>query len=274
MSKSNYDIAHEFAYGATDGHTGNWNLYISGDCIYSYGSHFCIAKRVGNGTILFTTRDYSPTTARHKSYVASACSHMDKVYCHNPRGTHNDNQAQFLREIRAFLPFLAKARKPEKWLHEIQVICARAKKYCEFFEIKMNEDLAKFVECEDFNKANEEYLAELKKKAEKERKAELKKKKEHLEKWHNFEAVHPPYGLEFQELRVNTENKNRIETTMGVVIPFEAGRAFYELIKNKTLNVGDQLLHYSVREITDKIIKVGCHTFKRKYLLDFGARVF
>ena len=36
MSKSNYDIAHEFAYGATEGHTGNWNLFIEGDCIYSY----------------------------------------------------------------------------------------------------------------------------------------------------------------------------------------------------------------------------------------------
>lgn len=274
MSKTNYDIAHEFAYGATDGHTGNWNLYINGDCIYSYGRHFCIAKRVGLGTILFTTRGYSNSTAKHKNYVARACSHMNLVYCYDPCGTHNDNQEAFLREIREILPNLAKARKPEKYLHAIYNICARAMKYCEFFGIPMNKDLAKFVNSEDFNKTNEEYIAELKKRAEKERRAQMKKKREQLDKWHNFESNYPPYGLEFQELRVNAENKNRIETTMGVEIPFELGREFFERIKNNLLKVGDQLLYYSVREITDKVIKIGCHTFKRKYLLDFGARVF
>lgn len=272
MGKTNYDIAHAFAYGATSGR--NLNMFIDGDSIYSYGYHFCIAKRVNTGTVLFTTRGYSNSTAKHKNYVDRACCHMNKVYCYDPSASHERNQDEFLKEIQTILPMLARARKPEKYLYEIQVVCAKAKKYCDFFEIKMNKDLAKFVESKDFNKTNEEYIAELKKKAEKERKAELKKKKEHLEKWHNFESNYPPYGLEFQELRVNAENKNRIETTMGVEIPFELGREFFERIKNNLLKVGDQLLYYSVREITDKVIKIGCHTFKRKYLLDFGARVF
>lgn len=274
MSKSNYDVAHAFAYGATEGHTGNHNLYINGDCIYSYGSHFCIAKRIDEGTILMTTRGYSPTTAKHISYVKSACSHKRMIYCYNPAAwSHNDNQDAFLREIKGLLPYLAKARKQEKWIHEIQIICERAKTYCEFFDIKMNKDLAKFVESEDYNKTNEEYVAELKKRAEKERRAEMKKAKESLMKWHNFETSHAPY-LEFQELRVNENKNNRIETSMGVEIPFEMGREFYEKLKAGEIREGDKLLYYSVMRIDKSEIRVGCHKFKMKYLLDFGKRVF
>jgi hypothetical protein len=220
-----------------------------------------------------TTRTYSNTTAHHISDVRAATRHMDKVYCYDPAGSHNTNQEAFLRDIKALLPSLAKARKPEKWIHEIQIVCERAKKYCEFFEIKMDKDLKKFVESEDFNKTNEEYLAELKRRVERERRKKMKEHKEALEKWHNFEVSRAPY-LEFQELRVNTENKNRIETTMSVTIPFELAREFYEKLKAGEIKEGDQLLYYRVGHLDNKEIRIGCHKFKMKYLLDFGKRVF
>ena len=69
MSKSNYQVAHEFAYGARSGKS--LNMFIDGDCIYSYGYHFCIAKRVNEDTILFTTRSYSVSTTSHCSYVGT-----------------------------------------------------------------------------------------------------------------------------------------------------------------------------------------------------------
>lgn len=274
MSKSNYDIAHEFAYGATEGHTGNWNLFIDGDSIYSYGHHFCIAKRVGERVALFTTRGYSNTTAKHIGCVHGAISHWTKIYCYDPSASHSRNQEAFLSDIKALLPSLAKARKPEKWIHEIQVICERAKTYCEFFDIKMDKDLAKFVNSEDFNKANEEYLAELKKRAERERRKQMKEHKEYLAKWHKFEFNHSVPFLEYQELRMNTENKNRIETTMGVTITYDMGKEFYEKLKAGEIKEGDRLLYYRVDKIDNKEIRIGCHKFKMKYLLDFGKRVF
>lgn len=273
MSKTNYDIAHAFAYGATEGHTGNWNLFIKGDCIYSYGHHFCIAQRIDEGTILMTTRGYSTSTAAHISYVKSACSHKRMIYCYDPSACHNTNQEAFLRDIRALLPSLAKARKPEKWIHEIRVICERAKTYCDFFGIKMDKDLAKFVDSEDFNKTNEEYLAELKMRAKRERRAQMKKARELLAKWHNFESNHAP-SLEYQELRMNAENKNRIETTMGITITYDMGKEFYEKLKAGLIKEGDQLLYYRVGYLDNKEIRIGCHKFKMKYLLDFGERVF
>lgn len=274
MSKTNYDIAHEFAYGATEGHTGNGNMYISGDCIYSYGSHFCIAERVSSDTVLMTTRSYSRSTAKHISCVEGATRHMNKVYCYDPAASHSDNQEHFLSDIKELLPKLATARKPEAYIHEIQIICERASKYCEFFGIKMEKELKKFVSSKDLNKTNEKYLHELQLKAKREERAIMKELREALMKWHNFETNVAPCGLDFEELRLNVNNKNRIETTMRVEIPFELGREFYEKIKSGELKVGDQLLYYRVGKVDEKVIHVGCHRFKRKYLMDFGKRVF
>lgn len=270
MSKSNYDIAHDFAYGYESGRS--CNMFIDDDCIYSYGYHFCIAKRVGRGTLLMTTQGYSQSTAKHISYVERATGHYNKIYCYDPRASHEENQRSYLEDIEHILPQLDKARKPEKYLHEIQIVCERAKKYCEFFGIKMDKDLAKFVQSEDLNKTNEEYMAELQRRAYRERRKQMKEKREALKKWQNHETNWPPV-LDYQELRLNPE-KNRIETTMRVEIPFELGRVFYERLKAGEVQLGEQLLYYTVRRLTDTEISVGCHTFKRKTLMDFGKRVF
>src|SRR3954470_1643232 len=52
------------------------NFYFDDDTIYSYGPHFPIARHVknqkGQSAILFTTRDYSSTTATHKRIVENS----------------------------------------------------------------------------------------------------------------------------------------------------------------------------------------------------------
>lgn len=46
------------------------SFFFRGDTIYSYGQHFPIARHVtgtrGRAAVLFTTRDYSKTTSKHK----------------------------------------------------------------------------------------------------------------------------------------------------------------------------------------------------------------
>jgi hypothetical protein len=63
------DISEAFAKGATKGKTNN--ILIIGDTIYSYGTHFPIARKVGH-IAFFTTKGYSNTTSKHKSRVYSA----------------------------------------------------------------------------------------------------------------------------------------------------------------------------------------------------------
>lgn len=73
----NREIAHLWFHGAYgNARNPRSNFYFSGDTIYSYGSHFPIARLVknkaGNQAVLMTTRKYSPTTAKHIRTVWSA----------------------------------------------------------------------------------------------------------------------------------------------------------------------------------------------------------
>ena len=74
-------------------------FYFSGDTIYSYGSHFPIARHVTNkrgSAVLLTTRGYSATTAGHKAVVARACQHLTVFHVdHVTRDTAEFHRAQF-----------------------------------------------------------------------------------------------------------------------------------------------------------------------------------
>jgi hypothetical protein len=61
-----------FARGKTEGKSKH--MFIDGDTIYSYGSHFPIAIKLDNDVIIFNTAGYSSTTRHHKSLVFSALS--------------------------------------------------------------------------------------------------------------------------------------------------------------------------------------------------------
>lgn len=72
---NNTQVCEAFSNGETEGRGSN--LFIDGDTIYSYGHHFPIAKHTdkfvdGKEIILFTTKSYSVTTAKHKNYVFHA----------------------------------------------------------------------------------------------------------------------------------------------------------------------------------------------------------
>jgi hypothetical protein len=83
----NSEIAHLWAHKAqSSARNPRGNFYFNGDTIYSYGSHFPIARIVtvergpnkGQEAILFTTRGYSSTTSGHIREVRSAVYRWDK----------------------------------------------------------------------------------------------------------------------------------------------------------------------------------------------------
>src|SRR6266566_680779 len=90
--------------------TSNGNIYFEGDTIYSYGSHFPIAKHISSGkqsAVLFTTRTYSVTTSGHCSAVRSAIPSSALVFSvpKFPRfdcfevSEHETNIADYLKRI-------------------------------------------------------------------------------------------------------------------------------------------------------------------------------
>lgn len=67
---TNSQIAEKFASGAEKGNGSN--MFIEGDVIYSYGFHFPIARRLNYNTVLYTSKGYSNSTAKHKNHVLGA----------------------------------------------------------------------------------------------------------------------------------------------------------------------------------------------------------
>jgi len=112
------------------------NLYFTSDTIYSYGSHFPIARHVtndaGERAVLFTTATYSVTTSSHCSAVRSAIPlgiavfHVPNV-CHGrysgselTADDHAGNLADYAERIEKYVITSARARSSyaKEWNHD------------------------------------------------------------------------------------------------------------------------------------------------------------
>jgi hypothetical protein len=236
------------------------SVYFYKDRIYSYGSHFCMAKFVGVGTILFTTRGYSNTTAKHLSILSNATSHLNKIYCAYPTGTHEENFNYWLRDAESIAKGLINARKPEKYLNELASVKLRAEKYATYFGISLPENLNALLSIGD----KAEFLAYQESKtrlleAENKRKQAEKMKalRKELKDWRAFQKRTLYNRVDFDYLRKDAEN---FETSQGVKIPINVGLRLYNNIRN--LKVGDKFLDYIVGDVTKDFIQIGCHKLK------------
>ena len=104
---SNGEVARRFANGCTSG--SSQHVFIDGDRIYSYGRHFCIARRV-NGVVLLTTRTYSNSTAKHVGLVWRALKDSEMVECYDPDAASEVNMKHYDEEIARFEEKVRRAR--------------------------------------------------------------------------------------------------------------------------------------------------------------------
>jgi hypothetical protein len=255
---SNSDLAHVFALqNQYEGRTPNSSFYFYGTELFSYGSHFCIAKFVNEDTVLFTTRTYSNTTSKHLSYSASALSHKRKIYCAYPRGTHADNFNWWDERIDRILKALTTCRKPEAHLHALSHFGSQIETYCEWFKIAVPDHIK--------IKLNVASTADAKEAIANAAKAEA----ERLEKEHKRELKLFRSGKKHRMSIRNAYDYIRVDekrfiTSQGVEIPHSIGLKFYELLKAGKVVAGDKLMEYTVGGITKSEVEIGCHriTFK------------
>lgn len=281
---SNSELAHVWANkNQTHGRTSNGSFYFRDDVIYSYGSHFPIAAHAAKpGPVLFTTRSYSNTTAKHINLVRSATSHKEVIYCHNPKnaadGIHTGNLNSFNEEAKNSAAKLLKAKKPEIYLNEIAQQRELFNKYVEFFELKNSLSEYPFlcIQTKDGGVAatdeQKRILAEQTKKREQERIKQVKKDRKkdlvNIELWRSFDPETSHYlhlkVIENTFLRYNAV-KNEIETSKGVKIPVKVAARFYEWFKKNLQNGGcdgtceHSILNYSVSKVSAGGLVVGCH---------------
>ena len=117
---------------------GGGTMYFEGATIYSYGSHFPIARitKAPNGeeVVLLTTRKNSMTTNSHIAVVRSAANRDPRrvVYCNDVSSiSHDCNMLDFKRERDAQVEKHNKARKPELYTAAILRQAEQAREYCE-----------------------------------------------------------------------------------------------------------------------------------------------
>jgi hypothetical protein len=255
--------AHLFAtQSQIEAYTPNRALYFYNKSIYSYGSHFCIAKFTDSKTLLFTERSYSNTTSKHISVVSHATSHIDKIYCSNPNGTHENNFNFWLNNAERLTDKLSRANKPEIYISQLQQIENKAKIYANYFSIEIPETLKSALKVT----TKAEILAYMESKAELIAAEKLRKekelKKEHatnLKKWRKFETARLYQRNGFDYLR---KNDTEFQTSQGIKIPLEIGLRLYKNLSN--LKQGDKFLDFTVGQVTKQFICIGCHkiTFK------------
>jgi hypothetical protein len=247
--------AHLFANKLQDeARTQTKNFFFYNEKIYSYGHHFCIAKH-HNGELLFTLRSYSNTTAKHINHVRNASSHINKIYCYYPNGSTLENFTAWMNEAEKNIDKLANARKPEKYIFELQRINEYAQKYAKALNTKIPALLSKITDISEKNDISE-YLAKKQKIADKEARKRAKIHKEALKDWRDFKISSLYERDGFDYLRFNKE-KQRFETSQRVEIPLALGLKLYDKIKNGIQF--EKVLDYSVQEINKTFIQVGCH---------------
>ncbi len=69
---SHSEVAHFWANRIqSEVHSGN--VFFEGDSIYSYGTHFELARRVKPHVVLFNPESYSSSTSKHHCTAVGLC---------------------------------------------------------------------------------------------------------------------------------------------------------------------------------------------------------
>lgn len=272
-------IAHLWANQHQDeARTPSHNFYFNGRVIYSYGGHFPIARIMEDGVVMFTTNTYSNTTAKHINAAWSACSWRTRILCANittsgdkEQFSHDQNFIDWSRRIEEELKHLKRARKPEKYFSTIDNYRNQIHEYCEYFEVATSPELTTLLEVtnfEEYSQFNAERVERVAKYNAERIKAGKIAYTKNVSKWitRELERLYSVNGYDFLRL---SKDKTRVETTQGVQIPLETAKIFHKLVKTNKLKVGDKILGYEVLTVGTKI-KIGCHNFRKTYLVKFG----
>jgi len=224
------EIAHLWANQSRDGAKGS-NFYFEGDTIYSYGSHFPIARHY-SGAVLFTSKDYSVTTSKHKSFVRQACSHLEVFTVASPLEKPSGKDVrEYGEQIKSLALSAAKARNPDAHLTVLENAIAEANRFCEKFGFSTRFSVPDNMDALR-ERAKLSVVKERKAKAARQAKFEADCL-EKIQQWLNGAAVSIPHQIQKVYLREallvrdGENNETVMETSRGARVPIsEAQRAF------------------------------------------------
>lgn len=293
------EIPHLWAHKVqADARNARGNLYFEGDTIYSYGSHFPIARHVTNSkgkhAVLFTTRTYSSTTAGHISAVRDSIPPGVPVFMvHNPysvgREGYGQATADYLSRINRHLDEAKTRRYEQRRARDLQAARAELnslKAFARFFGFKLPRELPKIpainqkklaVDTQREKDADAKRLANRKLRwaAEDAARAARQKEREEdnartledrLARWRAGGHVYNRDG--FPDYPILRLVDGVVETSMGATVPARDAWRLWQLVRGVVQSGAEwvknghtfHIGHYSVDRIdADGTLHAGCH---------------
>jgi hypothetical protein len=249
------------------------NMFFNGASIYSYGSHYEIAKFVeapnGEKVVFINSNGYSSSTGKHTNHVLHAIpKNIKKFSVPFTRGGGYWNVGQYFElkdlggiiekisvEIDSLLKSQLSARSNTSHFYQASRLRANQIEICELFNLKAP------IEPKDWAKASEKasFLDATASERQKAKEAkELIKAKELLAKWLNHEYNGQLYNIPIH-FRLSKDGSS-IETTKGAkVSKIEALKLLAKVRANQDV-IGEKLDGFTLLGYNETDITIGCHT--------------
>lgn len=279
---NNSQLAHSWANQTKTAATAS-NFYFEGPTIFSYGSHFPIATHSHSATVLFTSRSYSNSTAKHLSHAARAIPHgVPVIYCRNPlagdyAADQQKNLEAFAAELESTLEKYANARQwKDSHAKQIDRHLANVRAYLAHFKTKKKDQPARlkkiiatiekgdWKESEEDRTARRARLAELAANADQRKAAaraarlarEQEENADKLARWTQGETV---YFFQSHGTLASLRVKNgKVETSQGASVSIAAAlRLFRHVTEQQTAPL--DVDGFTFRSLADGIATIGCH---------------
>lgn len=273
--RNNSELAHAWANGTHDEGKGS-NMHFRGDVIFSYGSHYEIARKVlspvtGQTVIFVNDNGYSNSTAKHTNHVWNAIP--DHIYTFkipfvqglSGYGHINYFRIDFLPAIidRMILDVKNKlfdqinARSNYGHYTHATMIYADIVEICKLFNIECPTKPENWNEAQ---KKHENLWATLNERQNIAEKKKLDKNKELLAKWLRNDYHGQLYNIPVH-LRISRDG-TKVETTKGASVTIENARLLLERLKRNDSVKGYDLEGFKVIENSPEAVKIGCHVIK------------
>lgn len=272
---NNRQVAHLWANQARPRASGS-HFFFDGPTIYSYGSHFPVARhieRAGRKAVLFTSRSYSNSTARHISCARRALCGLEMPIfeMHDPSKAPRSHEIQndYAQKVKDFAEKAVRARAAhaKQWnMHAAQMQANNGNAFSEFFGWKWRIDVPAFSP-EEIAAIQERAKADAARKAEDTKRREAAKRAELAERtaaWLAGENV-SLWGRPDTLLRINGD---KIQTSRGAEIPVSHAPRLWRVIQKAV--AGEPYQHNGHSEYagdfrvdsidTTGTLRAGCHT--------------
>lgn len=270
----NKQVAHLWANKSRESANGS-HFFFEGDTIYSYGHHFPIARH-HKGCVLFTQKDYSVTTSRHKGYVRCACSHLEVFHVDDvTKDPSGKDVKEYARRIQDAAMACARARNPQWKLDSLTRLITEANDFCLKFGFQ-----TRFSAPENFDELKIRAKAASQKLARQTRLKNERIERENQEavtRWLAGEPISLPYTIQKVYLRVKTQDVDKLspanietyatvmQTSKGATVPLsEAEKAFrFVMLKREKgwHRNGEQcsIGEFQLDAVNEQGVIAGCH---------------